>query len=107
MLQQVGLKKDELKNYHKKLKDYRYIENIKDLKFGKNIRWINLKKVENIKITNGAILCDIKIHDKGISLVLRGYNGRHITIYLNENIIFQKITTEEKILLKAIEHLSK
>ena len=60
-----------------------------------------------IKITNGAILCDIKIHNKGIALILRGYNNYHMTLYLNENIIFQKINDEEKILLKAIEHLSK
>tara|TARA_B100000424_G_scaffold264955_1_gene253955 strand:- start:323 stop:742 length:420 start_codon:yes stop_codon:yes gene_type:complete len=107
ILQQLGLKKDDLKSYHKKLKDYRYIEDIKDLKYGSNIRWINLKKIENIKITNGAILCDIKIHNKGIALILRGYNNYHMTLYLNENIIFQKINDEEKILLKAIEHLSK
>tara|TARA_Y100000022_G_C13180477_1_gene343153 strand:- start:99 stop:518 length:420 start_codon:yes stop_codon:yes gene_type:complete len=107
ILQQLGLKKDDLKLYHKKLKDYRYIEEIKDLKYGSNIRWINLKKIENIKITNGAILCDIKIYNKGIALILRGYNNYHITLYLNENIIFQKINDEEKILLKAIEHLSK
>jgi hypothetical protein len=107
ILQQLGLKRDDLKSYHSKLKGYRYIDNIKELRYGSNIRWVNLKKLDNIRITNGAILCDIKIHDRGISLILRGYNGRFITIYLNENIIFQKINSEEGVLLKAVEYLSK
>ena len=33
-----------------------YIDNIKDLKYGRNIRWVNLNKITNIKITNGAVL---------------------------------------------------
>ena len=107
ILQQIGLDKNNLKQFHKKLKNCRHIDNIQDFKLGSLIRWINLKKIETIKITNGAILCDIKIHDKGIALILRGYNNYHMTLYLNENIIFQKINDEEKILLKAIEHLSK
>ena len=107
ILQQIGLNKNNLKDFHRKLKNYRYIDNIKDLKYGNNIRWINLKKIDDIKITNGAILCDIKIHDKGIALVLLGYKNKHFTIYLNENIVFQKITTEEEILLQAIKYLNK
>ena len=106
-MQELGLKRDDLKSFHKKLNGYMYVDNIKDLKYGRNIRWINLKQLESIKITNGSILCDIKIHDKGIALVLKGYNHSFITLYLNENIIFQKINDEEKILLKAVDYLSK
>ena len=107
ILQELGLKRDDLKSFHKKLNGYMYVDNIKDLKYGRNIRWINLKHLDPIKITNGSVLCDIKIHDKGIALVLKGYNHSFITLYLNENIIFQKINDEEKILLKAVDYLSK
>ena len=64
ILQDLGLNRDDLKSFHKKLNGYMYIDNIKDLKYGRNIRWVNLNKITNIKITNGAVLCDIKIHDK-------------------------------------------
>lgn len=107
ILQELGLDRNDLKSFHKKLNGYMYIDNIKDLKYGRNIRWINLNKITNIKITNGAVLCDIKIHDKGIALILKGFNNTYITIYLNENIIFQKISDEEKILLKAVDYLNK
>ena len=107
ILQELGLDRNDLKSFHKKLNGYMYIDNIKDLKYGRNIRWVNLNKITNIKITNGAVLCDIKIHDKGIALILKGFNNTFITLYLNENIIFQKISDEEKILLKAVDYLNK
>lgn len=106
ILQKIGLDKNNLKQFHKKLKNCRYIDNIQDLKFGSLIRWINLKKINDIKITNGANLCDIKINDKGIALILSGFNKQYFTIYMCENIIFQKINKEEEILLKAIKYIS-
>ena len=107
ILQELGLNRNDLKSFHKKLNGYMYIDNIKDLKYGRNIRWVNLNKITNIKITNGAVLCDIKIHNKGIALILKSFNNTYITMYLNENIIFQKISDEEKILLKAVDYLNK
>jgi hypothetical protein len=107
ILQQLGLKKTDLKDFHSKLKDYRYIDDIKDLNYGNNIRWISLKNIDELKITNGAVLCDIKILDKGLSLSLKTYNSKYFTIYLNENLIFQKISHQERILLKAIDYLNK
>ena len=107
ILQNIGLNKNDLKQYHKKLNNYRYIENIKDLKYGSNIRWINLRNIENINLNSCALLCDIKIHDKGIALILKTFNYKYLTLYFNENLFFQKITDEEKIILKAINVLRK
>ena len=107
ILQNLGLKKDDLKSFHSKLKNYRYIDEIKDFKYGANIRWINLKKIDNIKITNGASLCDIKITSNGLGLCLKTYNNTFFTIFLNENLIFQRISQEEDVILKAINYLSK
>jgi hypothetical protein len=107
ILQELGLKRDDLKSFHKKLNGYMYIDNISDLKYGRNIRWINLKRLDPIKITNGSVLCDIKIGAKGIVLVLKGFNASFITLYFNENILFQKINDEEKMILKAVEYLEK
>ena len=107
ILQQLGLQKNNLKDYNKRLKDYRYVDNISDLNYGSNIRWINLKKIDNINITNGAILCDIKIIQHGIGLCLKTYNNKFICITMNDNLIFQKISDQESILLKAINYLNK
>lgn len=107
ILQQLGIKRDELKTFHSKLKDYRYIEDIKDLRYGGIIRCINLKNPDIVRLNNTSILCDIKILNSGIGLVLRKFGNSFFTIFLNECLIFQKISDEEKILLKAMEHLNK
>ena len=107
ILQNLGLKKDNLKEFHTKLKNYRYIEDIKDLNYGASLRWINLNNIDNINLNTCAHLCDIKMNNKGVSLCMKGYNNRFFTLYLNENLIFQKLNDEEIILLKAINHLSK
>ena len=83
ILQELGLKRDDLKSFHKKLNGYMYIDNISDLKYGRNIRWINLKRLDQIKITHGSVLCDIKMGAKGIVLVLKGFNASYITLYFN------------------------
>ena len=107
ILQNLGLKKNDLKEFHNKLKNYRYIEDIKDLKYGGTLRWINLNKLENINLNNCAHLCDIKINSKGIALSMKGFGNRFFTLYLNETLLFQKLNQQELILLKAINHLSK
>lgn len=105
ILQQLNLDRNNLKSFNKKLNDYKYIDNIKDLHYGSNVRWINLKKINNISLNTVAILCDIKILEKGIALTLKTFSNRFITLYLNENLIFQKLNKEEKIILKAISSL--
>jgi hypothetical protein len=107
ILQKLGLKKDDLKLFNSKLNDYRYVDDIKDLVYGSVIRWINLKKIEDIKITNGAILTDIKMLDKGVALCLKTFQNSHLTVYLNNNLLFQKISTQERVILKAINYLNK
>jgi len=61
ILQQLGLNRDDLKLFNSNLKGYRYIEELKDLKIGSNIRYIKLKNIENIKISGVNNLCEIKV----------------------------------------------
>jgi len=109
ILKELNLNKEYFHLLQFKLKEYRYIDNIKDLKYSSFIRWISLSKIEiqNLMLHNPSILTDIKILDKGIALVLRTFNNKYITIYLNENLIFQKLNNEEKIILKTIDYLNK
>ena len=106
ILQQLGLNRDDLKLFNSNLKGYRYIEELKDLKIGSNIRYIKLKNIENIKISGVNNLCEIKVLNHGIGLVFKNFQNRFFTIYFNDNLIFQKINCEEEIILKAIKHLN-
>jgi transposase len=90
----------------KKLKNYRYVEELQELHIGCYIRWINIKNPENnIKLTNGAILCDVKISDN-ILLVCKNNINRIFNINMSENLLFQKLTDQEKIILYAMDCLN-
>ena len=48
ILQKLQLKRETLKNFHKKLKNYRFVSELHEIQYGAYIRWINLKKNDNI-----------------------------------------------------------
>ncbi len=107
ILQQIGLERDRLKEIHKKLKKYRYCDDFLSLQLGFYIRWISLKNPDNIKLTNGAIIIDIKILDNGLHLVCKNNMNRIIQIKFDEAIIFQKISNQENIILSVLDYLEK
>ena len=107
MLQQLQLPRDKLKDLHNKLKYYRYVDDLSNLQYGRFIRWINLKKTDNIFLTNGAHIMDIKIEKTGIQVLCRNNMNRFITLNIDEHMIFQKITEQESILISAMDYLNK
>ena len=107
ILQRLQLDRTALKALHEKLREYRYVDEISDLQFGYYVRWISLKDPDNIKLTNGAHICDIKILNDGVHIVCRNGYNRFMQLNLDENLVFQKITDQEKIILKTIDYLKK
>ena len=107
MLQQLQLPGPKLKELHKKLKGYRYVDDLSNLQYGRFIRWINLKKTDNIFLTNGAHIMDIKIEKHGIQVLCRNNMNRFITLNIDEHMIFQKITDQENVLISAMDYLNK
>ena len=79
-----------------------------DLKYGTYIRWIPIEVPDKINLVKGAVFCEMKITDNGVFLVCKnyGYNRKHFQIKLDENLIFQKLTEQELVLLSALDHLS-
>ena len=106
ILQKLNLSKDELKLLHLQLKDYIYVDNINDIKYGHYIRWINLNKSNFL--TRGNFICNIDYDkNKNFILKLKTYANKYITIYFENCLIFKKLTPEELIILKAIRYLEK
>ena len=107
MLTELELDANIFKNYLTKLKQYRYIDELNDLKIGAFIRWIPLADPENIHLTQGGIICDIKITDKGIALVCKNFAHKHYHLNPDELMIFQKLSGQEQVLLAALDYLEK
>ena len=107
ILQRMQFSKDDLKTYHKKLSDYRYVDEVKDLRYGSFIRWFNISHTDDIKLSLGGILCDIKVVNDGIHLVCKNFRHKHIQIRMDECIIFQRLSDQERIILDVVGYLNK
>ena len=102
IINELKLSKKNTNELLKKLKDYQYIDEYPQLIEGRYIRWINITNPDSIKLTNGGILCEIKINDS-ISLVMKNKNNVFFQIKLDECLLFQRLTNQEKIILYAID----
>jgi hypothetical protein len=109
IVQELSLSKKETRDICHKLKDYKYVDEMNELKYGTFIRWIPIEDPHNVHLTKGAIFCEMKITDNGVFFVCKnfGYNSKHFIISMDKNLIFQKLTTSELVLLSALDHLSR
>jgi len=108
VLKELQLPKQDTITMMKKLKDYKYVDEVSDLKYGTYLRWIPIEDPTNVHLTTGAIFCEVKITDEGILLVCKnhGYIRKHFCISMDKNLIFQRLTQQEQVLLSALDHLS-
>ena len=107
MLQRLQLPRDKLKQFHKKLKKYRYCSDLKDIQYGFYIRWIPLRNPEKIILTNGGIVCEIKITENGTYIVCKNRFNNIFQLKFDECLIFQKISHQEAVILKVLDYLVK
>ena len=105
ILKELHLEKQVTLEYLKKIKGYRYVDEIKDIKCGAYIRWIPIIDPENIPLTYSGIICDIKITDNGILIACKNFMHRHYTFKMDECLIFQKLNNQELVILSALDHL--
>lgn len=105
MLQQLKLPRNELSYLNKQLKSYRLVNDINDLRFGSYVRWISLKNPAEIKLTNGGIVCDMKVIQEDLHIKCKNKMNRLFQIKISEVILFQKLSEQEQIILKALKQL--
>lgn len=109
ILQKLYLTREELLKYHEKLKEYRYIDELDEIKIGSYIRWFNLNKAQesDVKLTNGGIIIDLNNSDDDIIIVCKNSMNRIFCLKMNHCLIFQKMNQQEKILIKIIDYVHK
>jgi hypothetical protein len=109
VLKELHLSKNITLQILKKLKDYKYVDEMNELKYGTYIRWIPIEDPTNVYLTKGALFCEMKITDDGVFCICKnyGFNSRHFQISMDKNLIFQRLTDQEQVLLSALDHLSK
>lgn len=109
ILKELNLSKEKFAEYFNKLKDYKYVDEMNDLKYGAYIRWISIDDPTNIDLKRGAIFCEMRITDDGVFCVYKnfGFNPKYFQLAMDKNLIFQKLTEQEQVLLSALDHISK
>ena len=105
ILQQLQLKGNKLKEMHVKLKEYRYCTDLKDLQEGYFIRWIPLKNVDDLKLTNGGLVCDVMFVNDSLQIRCKNLKNSFFQIKFDEVVIFQKLSNQEKIILGILDYL--
>jgi hypothetical protein len=107
ILKELHLNRPITLDYLKKLKGYRYIDELNDLKHGAFIRWIPITDPAYLPLHHCGIVCDIKITDNGVLVTCKNFMHRHYTFKMDECLIFQKLSAQEQVIIYALDHLEK
>jgi len=107
ILKELHLDKSLTLDYLKKLKGYKYIDEMSELKYGSFVRWIPISNPNYLPLHHCGIICEIKIIDDGVLITSKNFMHRHYTFKLDECLIFQKLTSQEQIIINALDHLEK
>ena len=107
ILKELHLSQEDMLEILQKLREYKYVDELSDFRTGAFIRWIPITDPENIYLTGGGIVCDIKITDKGMMVTCKNFARKYYQLKPDECLIFQKLSQQEQVLLAALDHLSK
>ena len=84
-----------------KLKEYRYVDELHELKLGGYVRWVNA--TDTSKLMNGGFVVRVDIEDDGILILCK--NRHHIfQFWFDDCFVFQKISEQERVLFLANEY---
>jgi hypothetical protein len=106
-LQKLQLSREKLKEYHNKLKEYRFVDDLTNIQYGRYIRWISLKNPEKLCLTTGGVIIDIQLLEDGIYILCKNFRNKRMKIKIDECFIFQKLTDQEKTIIAALDYLEK
>lgn len=101
-ISELNLPSELSKKICDKLIGYRYVDEIHELHKGKHVRWIRTGQ-RDTTLTNGGIITDIKFLDNGTHVLCMNPSRRFIQYKFDDCLTFQKMSTEEQLILLAYE----
>jgi hypothetical protein len=108
ILASMNLTPEKLAEFERKLHMYRVIETPYDLKHNQLIRWIPLRSLEaRPYVTLGGTLFRIRenIEDKMHIVTIRNIKRFVFNIRFELNVVFQRLSNEELMILRAVEYI--
>lgn len=98
----LNIEKDLRIDYCNRLLEYRFVDELNELHKGKHVRWV---RNDNKKLTTGGIVTDIKFTDNGTQILCMNSSKRFVQYKWDDCITFQKLTTEEQLILMAYNEI--
>lgn len=144
LFQGMGMSREEISQTMNILKEYKWIESLRELIEGRYLRWIDtrISEEENYFVERGGIFCRLeKASTKGkkkarlddvsddvsnndddeqdeneeddedldnqeeLYAICRNIGGKHFKLQMGSFLLFQKLTQQEQIILRAIDML--
>lgn len=103
ILKKITLDKEEMNHFQKILIDYRYIDEVDELRLGSYIRFFKLD-VKTLELGRGGFLADIQVKQQRIVLLFKNRN-RFFKLKMDECILFQKNSSQENILIQILDQI--
>ena len=94
-----------MRKYQTLLEDYRYVDEVDELRIGSYMRFFRLTAT-TLLLGRGGFLVDIKSKQEQIVLLMKNGN-RFFNLILNECILFQKNTSQEKVLIQILDQIKR
>jgi hypothetical protein len=98
-------KENERKVYRKLLVDYRYVDEIDEFRMGSYVRYFNIQKDSGLELMRGGFIVDLQTREEKVYLLCKNGNNKFFKILLQDSIVFQKNTKQEKLLLDILDHI--
>ena len=105
VLQTLLLEPDVFKQYQTLLLEYRYVDEVDELRMGSYLRFFRLN-TDTLNLGRGGFLADIKLQKQVIVLLLKNGN-RFFNLKMDECILFQKNTTQEQVLIQILDQIKR
>ena len=108
ILSSLDLPTDKMEDFDRRLQMYRVIEDPQDLKHTQLLRWIPLRSLlTKPYLTLGGTLFSVKVRpDDGLHQVtIRNVKRFVFQIKFELNVVFQRLSREELLILRAVEYV--
>ena len=106
MIKNLHLSEKDTQTMLGKLNHYRFVDELPDMKYGSYIKWIRLTNPDVLRLTNGGIVCEMKVGVNGIIVVCRNNLNKYFQVNMSESLIFRKLTEQELVLLSALDFIN-
>jgi len=108
ILKELGLTRAEFLEMMEKLKPYRYVDGMNEIRHGAYLRWIPINEPKKgFELKKGGIFCDFRVSDEGTFVLCKSFHHKHFQFKMEDCLLFQKLSDQEQVLLCAMDHLTK